>query len=235
MKRAIQILSVALIAVITYSQPARAWRPVGEFTFGGGMLYPQGSYDAFSKSNPIILVKGDLHCPGALSLAAVSHFGLTWLNTGHPVMVEYEGAMRQGTWDEMIMTWHLGMQVGSPSQRSLLRFRTAALAGIYWLDYSYKFASASGEKLEVNDGFLKFGWRLNAGVDVYFLKGMALSLDFVWDRVNRAHSVWSQDQLGNWHQTLSPAHLNTYMIGLVVPFSKIWPADKKKQPGSLMP
>ncbi|HVP07287.1 MAG TPA: hypothetical protein VMS71_05540, partial [Candidatus Acidoferrum sp.] len=94
----------------------------------------------------------------------------------------------------------------------------------------YQFATGIGIGEEATDTQVKFGWRFDGGVDFYFLNGLALSLDFVWDRVNRAQSNWSQDQSGGWHQTLSSAHLNTYLIGLVVPFSKIWPAEKKDKP-----
>ncbi len=235
MKRTIQILTLAVTSVIMFSLPALARRPVGEFTFSGGVVYPQGSYDAFSKTSPMFLVKGDLHCPGAMYLAAVSQFAIAWLKTNQPVVVEYGGMMRQGTWDETIMTCHLGVQVGSSSQKALMRFRAAALAGIYNFYYSYQFAAAIGLGAVATDTKIKFGWRFNGGVDLYFLKGMALSFDFIWDRVNRAQSNWIQDQSSGWREIRSAAHLNTYVIGLVVPFSKIWPPETKKRSGSLMP
>jgi hypothetical protein len=217
----IKSITFATLLVVFIGAPLQAAKPIGELALSAGIMFPQGSYSDFSSHGAHVMVRADMHYRPTPVIAAVANAGFAVLEGDRPVTVIFDGSPTRAYLSKTAVALHVGLQIGTTSRRAMLRFRGAVLSGLYAVNYSWQQRTAFQETLEASETKIRFGWRLEAGMDIFITKGLGICADFLWDQINSLQSGFKQDQSGNWSETTSPVRIHTYMLGVVIPFEKL--------------
>lgn len=222
-----QRVEAFLIVCFTFiSASTLARNPLGELAVSGGVLYLQGAYPDFPKSGPSIMIRADMHLRPAPIFAAVANANLMIFTTEDPVTVLYFGNPTRGYLTQTGTSVQFGLQMESTGRATLIRLRAAMLSSIYFVNYLWQLRTPYQETEETSRMRIRFGWRLDAGVDFYPFGRIGLCFDFLFDQINGLQSGWRQDSQGNWNLTSSPVRFHSYVVGIVIPFEQFCSTKK---------
>jgi hypothetical protein len=167
----------------------------GELHAGVGGTYPQGNFTRYANPGLILDLRATIHVPHAEVIVGWVDFNYVMFEQEN---VESQGEMTVGPvttyfpvnekYSEDLFTGHVGIQLGSYTQRGAIRPRAGIGIGFYKfvtdLVWEAELADTTMEvaRQELDDQFA-FGWRGILGVDFFFVPQFGASVDFIYDHV----------------------------------------------------
>ena len=168
---------------------SRGW----EFIILGGFSAPRGTFSRYADGGLGITVRATYHPRPVRAVGFWSDLNYIWFGSDR-LTVEFDEAGYEPTADQKVteqaISFHVGAQLGSKSGRAFFRPRAAIGPGLYifYTTSAITAEDAFGDEEEFNqleETFVRFGWRIILGADLYTKSRFAIAVELVYDHVHR--------------------------------------------------
>jgi hypothetical protein len=175
------------IIVLVNMADSRGW----DFAVLGGFSFPQGSFTRYADGGLGLTIRATYHPRPLSAIGFWGDVGYTWFGSSHTT-IAYDEPGYWSTADQKIteqaISFHVGGQLGSASQRAFFRPRAAVGPGFY-IFYTTNTVTAEdffGEEEEfggIDDAFIRFGWKTVLGADFFIKRRYGISFELVYDHI----------------------------------------------------
>jgi hypothetical protein len=162
--------------------------PVGDIAFSAGGTDPLGSFGLFAGSGPAFSVRSSLNNETVPNLQVWADLALSIFGTEARAVDVPLGpgviAFATEESEKLVVSLHLGPQIGSASRIAFLRPRAGVGPGFYLFVETVRTTLAGeSEPFDVSTTVNgRFGWRWYGGVDLFFTPRMGMAVDYTYDQ-----------------------------------------------------
>lgn len=152
---------------------------------------PQGSFSRYAGGGLGVTVRAVYHTMPAPMIGFWGDINYIWFSSDRSVIpydeIGYHSTAVQEI-DEQDISLHIGAQLGSNSRKAFFRPRAALGPGLY-VFYTSSTVTASpwvGEDEEfsaIEEAFVRFGWRIVLGTNLFITPRYGVAIDLVYDHV----------------------------------------------------
>jgi len=177
------------VTITVGSANSRGW----DYTILGGFSEPRGTFSRYADGGLGVTVRATYHPRPVRAIGFWGDLNYIWFGSDWST-VEFDEPGYEPTADQKIteqaISFHVGAQLGSKSGRAFFRPRAAIGPGLYvfYTTSTITAKDAFGEEEEfggLEDTFVRFGWRIILGADLYVKSRFGIAVELVYDHVYR--------------------------------------------------
>jgi len=229
--------SLLLFLFLITMAPAANAGIFGEMAVAAGGTFPQGSFTRYADPGGMINVRATLHMPKVELFVLWVDFGYTLFDS-ETIKTKHYTYHQVGnvTWtestpvdqitEESMISGHIGLQLGSMTQRAFFRPRAALGIGFYSFSHNIEWQEEDADSMiviasESLDSQFSFGWRMLVGADFFITSQWGVTADFVYDHVfqlNQADGIAETATKVDTESDLT-SRFHGFTVGVVYMFS----------------
>jgi len=199
---------------------------IGELSLRVGPVFPQGDYARYTDEGIGAVIRMNFHVTEAQPISAFFELGGNFYRDNEtPTFFTADNIAvpAKKNESEYSFSLNLGIQFGTGSRHGLLRPRISIGPGLYLFntEATYRPLDYDESLIENNDSQLRVGWRASVGSGFFFSTKWGISFDVIYNHVVSLHRVLDADEFGRVETVSRPGRLQSYMIGIIVPFENM--------------
>jgi len=185
-----------------------------------GGTFPQGSFSRYADPGLMANFRISLHIPKVELFVVWADFNLVEFESESFETVHYiyhevpngpswtEARDAEQTTSQNMYAGHIGVQLGSMSQRAFFRPRAALGIGLYDFIHKTEWTEEDADTTitiasETHDAQVSFGWRVMLGADFFISTQWGITVDYIYDH------VFSLDQTDGYADTIIKNQIDT--------------------------